>query len=200
MRPIVFVLFFAIFSTAIGVWVMNDPKQTFFKEEKTAATAPQKDGSVIPATTKTTRTIDATTKAINKLTERIKTLEKSSLKISKLEGEITKLQTQVNTIAKKEQLRVESGVLQAKKGSKSWKLANMFSKKRQLIKRLDFATPFQNPPKIILGITTLESLTEKTKLQASASKIDNSGFTITIETKSETRIGEVSINWAAFGS
>jgi hypothetical protein len=200
MRPIVFVLFFIIFSTAIGVWVMNDPKQTFFKDDKKTAVAPQKDGSYIPATTKTTKTIDLTARAIAKLKERIKNLENNSAILGKLEGKIAAQQSQLKSIAKIEQLRVENGVLQAKKGSKNWKLANMFSKKRLFSKRVDFPTPFKLPPKILLGITTIELLNEKTKLQTNAIKIDSSGFTITLETKSDTRIGEVSINWAAFGS
>ncbi|MBF0445983.1 MAG: H-type lectin domain-containing protein [Magnetococcales bacterium] len=201
MRPIVFVLFFLVFSTAIGVWVMNDPKQTFFKDDKKTAVTQQKDATDIPATTKTVKTIDATSKAITKLTERIQTLEENNSAILiKLEEKIAAQQSQLNTIAKTEQLRVENGVLQADKGSDNWKLANLFSKKRLFSKRIDFITPFKLPPKIILGITTIELLNEKTKLQTSASQIDNAGFTITLETKSDTRIGEVSVDWAAFGS
>ncbi|MBF0381043.1 MAG: H-type lectin domain-containing protein [Magnetococcales bacterium] len=197
---------------------MNDPKQTFFKSDDKAVVTQTTKSTAIPATTKNAKTIDATTRSITKLAARVKELENQLAKfnstqftilktavgenssiINDIQGEVATQQSQLSTLAKTEQLRVENGIILAEKGSKKWKLANMFSKKRNFSKRVNFTTPFKQPPKILLGITTIELLNEKTKLQAKTSKIDKSGFTITLETKSDSRVGEVSVDWAAFG-
>ncbi len=75
----------------------------------------------------------------------------------------------------------------------------MFSKKRLLKQRIDFPHSFTAPPKVVLGITTIELMSVKTRLRVNATKTDKAGFTIHFETKSDTRIGEVNIDWTAFG-
>jgi hypothetical protein len=228
MRLVVFIVFFVIFSAATLVWIMNDPDMSSWKHSSVLSvvdnlTGQASDVPPVPLGNVKPKEVDPMVKALagiekrlSVLTTRFSKIEKGfvdrkkpqpGLRLEKIEETITeqesRLKSQQNEISvlkkKSAALRMENGILLSKKGDKNWQLANMFSKKRILQQRVNFATPFSTPPKITLGITTIELLNEKTRVRAQTSTIETTGFTLQLETKSETRIGEISINWAAFG-
>ncbi|MBF0184612.1 MAG: H-type lectin domain-containing protein [Magnetococcales bacterium] len=94
-------------------------------------------------------------------------------------------------------LQTENGSLIAKKGDNNWKLTDIFARQRQFRQRITFTQPFAQPPKIMLGITLLELPGEKLRLQARAEEIDRHGFTLLFESRSDSRIEEMQVDWFA---
>jgi preprotein translocase subunit Sec63 len=227
MRPIVFILFFMIFASASLVWVLNDPDMQSFRDGPIISTiagltAQENRADVTTAPKKMPKRVNplvALEKKLATLTARLLQVENRPIKSSddsrleKLEALINAQQAEINTqrteinaqraelvvLTQVEKLHIDSGFVLAKKSDKSWKMANMFSKKRNLERRVSFTSSFTAPPKVVLGITSIELLNEKTRFKARAVSIDSTGFTMQLETKSDSRIGEVSIDWAAFG-
>ncbi|WP_130470472.1 H-type lectin domain-containing protein [Candidatus Magnetaquicoccus inordinatus] len=95
-------------------------------------------------------------------------------------------------------LQMENGSVIAKKGDSNWKLTDIFARLRQYRHRVTFLQPFAHPPKIVLGITLLELPAEKVRLHSRAEEIDTQGFTLVFESRSESRIEEMQVDWFAF--
>ena len=211
MRPIVIFIFFLIFAAATMVWVLNDPQMKSWQEgpilstfAKLGGIAPsaEQPAPAVPVAIKE-KAVDPTAKLISALTERLNSLEADiKLQNAKIVAQQSLLATNRATITDLQKLptfRVENGFILAKKGEADWKLTNLFSKKRIFTQRVDFTTPFTTPPKIHLGILNLELITPQTRLRTIATNVDITGFTLEMESKSEEKIGEISVSWAAFG-
>ena len=95
-------------------------------------------------------------------------------------------------------VRIVGGAVLATKGDKAWKLADIFSRLRQLRRRIVFANPFVGPPTVMLSITLIDLTQEKVWFQIRAEAIDAQGFTLVLETRSDARVEEARIDWLAF--
>ncbi|MBF0095914.1 MAG: H-type lectin domain-containing protein [Magnetococcales bacterium] len=95
-------------------------------------------------------------------------------------------------------LQMDNGFVLVKKGDSNWKLTDIFARLRQFRQRVTFAKPFAQPPRIMLGITLIELPAEKLRLQTRAEEIDSNGFTLVFESRSESRIEEMQVDWFAF--
>ncbi len=224
MRPSVVILFLLIFASASLIWIANDPKMEAVRDGSIISGmvgGDEPDTSSKPATTKAKPqpALDAQTRRVVTLEESVSALGRRLSQVEKQlaasrdsdiikglqealaaqETAIAAQNTEMDALRKAAPLRIESAVINVQKGDKGWKLANMFSKKRLYRKRIDFATAFNAPPSIVIGISDIEFLNEKTRLRSSAVDIDVGGFTLELESRSDSRIGEVGISWAAFG-
>ncbi|MBF0447413.1 MAG: hypothetical protein HQL67_04355 [Magnetococcales bacterium] len=232
MRPIVFFLFFMIFSAAALVWIMNDPEMESWKEGPLSAFVTLFTGQSVgngesgvanPADEKPVsraelkqleRRITQLQSQLAQTRNNVKeTLSTGDPRLDNLELAVTahenrlQLQNQrqeqlgmeISTLRSVVGIRVETGVFVAAKMDKNWKLSNMFSKKRVLEQRVAFLTSFSSPPKILLSISGLELSNERGRISTTPIDIEEGGFTLQIESKSDTRVGEVSVSWAAFG-
>jgi hypothetical protein len=94
-------------------------------------------------------------------------------------------------------LQMDNGFVLVKKGDSNWKLTDIFARLRQFRQRVTFAKPFARPPRIMLGITLIELPAEKLRLQTRAEEIDMHGFTLVFESRSESRIEEMQVDWFA---
>jgi hypothetical protein len=202
-RPSVFALFFLIFSSALVVWFLNSSNLQHLRDSFNLSSEPKSTAikKITNEKSKTSKDHSATSllqKRLGNLESQVAIISDSS-RLDRLEATLAEQQLKLNLLKEVKQIRVESGAFLAKKGAKQWKLANMFSKKRVLKQRIYFPNSFTASPKVVLGITTIELTSEKNRLRVNATKIDKAGFTINFETKSDTRIGEVNIDWAAFG-
>ena len=112
------------------------------------------------------------------------------------ERTMTLFETQLSLLNKR-QIQVDSGFVLAKKGDASWKLTDLFSRLRQYRQPVAFKRAFSLTPKIMLGITLLES-GENVRLSVHAEQIHTHGFTLVFETRSDSRLEEVQVDWLAF--
>lgn len=139
---------------------------------------------------------------VSPLTERVETLEKERLLLPDLTQKLADMAGRLHALSQQQEAihRLESGTVVAKKTDSGWQLVELFSRLRQLRQRISFAQPFAHPPQVLLGITLLDLPGEKLRCHVRPEEIDPHGFTLVIETRSDTRIEEVQVNWLAFAS
>ena len=142
-------------------------------------------------------------KRIPPLAERISAMEVEQLKIPILEEQLQRIatiETRLNQLALLEKRigLLENGSVLAKKTDAEWTLTDMFSRLRQHRQAVVFSQDFPVPPKIMLGITMLDLPEEKVRFLARAEEIDTHGFTLVFESRSDSRIEEVQVDWLAF--
>lgn len=95
--------------------------------------------------------------------------------------------------------RLEHGAVSARQDDREWHLANLFTRSREFRQRVVFSRPFDQPPRVMMGIVMLDYNQEKIRFQASPVEIDALGFTALLETRAEERPREVRVEWLAFG-
>ena len=146
------------------------------------------------------------------LAKRVSTIEKQQHKLSILEEQLQHMAT-LETSLKQMETRLkhlatlekrislmENGTVVAKKRDTAWKLTDIFSRMRQYRQPITFSQPFSHPPRIVLGITMIDLPREKVRFLAYAEKIRKQGFTLVFETRSDSRVEEVQVDWLAFSS
>ncbi|MBF0453445.1 MAG: H-type lectin domain-containing protein [Magnetococcales bacterium] len=228
MRPIVIVVFFLIFSAATLVWIMNDPEMRSWKNAPVLSTIAKYSGQTstelpIPSPLSSARESagqqagvadEAIFQQLSLLQSHLARLEGTAnqtaqrdggrlealeLALTQQKAEIKAQKEKMERLKQGEAIRLDGGTLKVEKGDRNWKLSNMFSKKRVLEQKITFSTPFLSAPKVVLGLSTIELLTEKIRLSALPLSIEPTGFTLQLETKSDAKAGDVSVDWVAFG-
>lgn len=126
---------------------------------------------------------------------RIPILEERLQGMTALEARLDRLQ-----LLEKRVGVLESGFVLAKKRDAAWTLTNVFSRQRQYRRDVLFSRPFPEPPRIVLGITLINLPGEKVHFLARAEAIHVRGFTMVFETRSDSRVEEVQVDWLAFSS
>ncbi|MEO5330443.1 MAG: H-type lectin domain-containing protein [Magnetococcus sp. YQC-5] len=123
-------------------------------------------------------------------------------KLLSLEGQITERNPIAERLAALEaqgrMMRMDSGALSAKQDDKEWRLTNIFARTREFRQRVEFAKPFSEVPRVVMGIVLMD-FQEKIRFQASPEAIDLRGFTVLFETRAEERPKEVRVEWLAYG-
>lgn len=127
---------------------------------------------------------------LNTLKERLTRLEENN------EKSLTKQRVQILE-EEKERVYIEQGSVLAKSGDKNWKLANIFSKLRRYQQPIQFEQVFPIPPKVMLSISQIHFPKENTHFLSKASEITKTGFTLVLETRSDSRLDEVQVDWLA---
>ncbi|MBF0437920.1 MAG: H-type lectin domain-containing protein [Magnetococcales bacterium] len=122
-------------------------------------------------------------------------------RISSLEHQVEELKTLVVRLEGVESAvaRLESGAVSVRQDDGGWQLANIFTRVREFRQRVEFAKPFTQPPRVMMGIVMLDFNQEKIRFQSSAEAIDSKGFTVLFSTRAEERPREVRVEWLAFG-
>ncbi|MBF0178562.1 MAG: hypothetical protein HQM03_00905 [Magnetococcales bacterium] len=119
--------------------------------------------------------------------------------MAELDAMTKRLQEAEANATREPPLRLEQGSVAAKPEDREWKLANLFSRTREFRGRVAFASPFARPPQVMLGIVLLDVQHDKIRFHATPEAIDESGFTMLFESRSEERPREVKVAWLAFG-
>lgn len=137
--------------------------------------------------------------------DKIPILEEQLKKIAVLEEALKKmavLEARINRLALLEKKigLLENGFVLAKKSDAEWKLIDLFSRQRQYHRPVVFSQAFPVPPKIMLGITQINLPGEKVHFLTRAEEISTHGFTLVFETRSDSRVEEVQVDWLAFSS
>jgi hypothetical protein len=71
---------------------------------------------------------------------------------------------------------------------------------REVRFKLQFATSFQRPPHITLGISGMDSsCTQNLRFSLSTDLVTPEGFVIVFKTWGDTKIARASVNWSAIG-
>ena len=129
--------------------------------------------------------------------ERVPLLEKRIAALEQQQVRTAALFESKLSLSDQQHIQVESGSVLAKKGDATWKLTNLFSRLRQYRQPVTFKRAFSSMPKIMLGITLLET-SENVRLSVHAEQIHTQGFTMVFETRSDSRLEEVKVEWLAF--
>ena len=166
----------------------QDERIPLLIEKISTLEAQQREASILEAQQREASILEAQQRKIS-------TLEKQIKKITNLEARLSQLallEEKINLL--------ESGSVLAKKADKAWKLTDIFSKLRQYRQRVIFSQAFPVKPKVTLGIVLLDLPGEKVRFLARAEKIDPLGFTLILETQSDSRVEEVQVDWLAFST
>ncbi|MEO5348067.1 MAG: H-type lectin domain-containing protein [Magnetococcus sp. YQC-3] len=108
------------------------------------------------------------------------------------------MESRINQISRLH-TRLENGTAVVNKTDAGWKLLDLFSRLRQLRRRVPFAQAFTETPQVVLGITLLDLPGEKIRCQVHPEEIDPQGFTLVFETRSDARVEEMQVQWLAYG-
>ena len=176
----------------------QDERIPLLIEKISTLEAQQREASILEAQQREASILEAQQREASILEaqqRKISTLEKQIKKITNLEARLSQLallEEKINLL--------ESGSVLAKKADKAWKLTDIFSKLRQYRQRVIFSQAFPVKPKVTLGIVLLDLPGEKVRFLARAEKIDPLGFTLILETQSDSRVEEVQVDWLAFST
>ncbi|MBF0620356.1 MAG: H-type lectin domain-containing protein [Magnetococcales bacterium] len=133
-------------------------------------------------------------------------LEALSLRLTAMDSALkTQLNGMQNTISQlNQQIRltptIQGGAIIIKRGEMSWRLEDLFSRRRTYQRPVRFNTPFSNTPTVILGITMIESTSEEGRYSVHAKDITKQGFNLSFETLAELKPHESHINWLAYSA
>ncbi|MBF0153029.1 MAG: H-type lectin domain-containing protein [Magnetococcales bacterium] len=118
------------------------------------------------------------------LTERLTAAEESLATLQKSSGHA---------------VRLEGGSVQTSIQNMEWRLADLISGRREFRREVTFAAPFTTPPRVVLGITSLEVAEGQPRFGVTAQQVEVDKFVLVFETRAETRMREAQVDWLAFG-
>jgi hypothetical protein len=101
-------------------------------------------------------------------------------------------------------MRVENGKYSAGEFNERWSLAGSgFSHKRFFTDKINFAQPFENPPKVMIAISgfNISDVGESfnASLDVQAERITPEGFTVRFNAYDSSRIQGLTVDWLAIG-
>lgn len=102
-------------------------------------------------------------------------------------------------------MRIENGKYSAGEFNERWSLAGIgFSPKRIFTDKINFAQPFNNPPKVIIAISgfNISDVGEsfRASLDVHAERITTEGFTVQFVAYDSSRVQGLTVDWLAIGA
>ena len=98
-----------------------------------------------------------------------------------------------------EDMKIQSGYISAGNDDPKWQLLNGQGE-RPFKKRIDFKTPFDEPPTVTVSLSGIDSdKSHNLRIKVEAKDVDRNGFYISLLTWSATRVYRVWVQWVAYG-
>jgi len=102
-------------------------------------------------------------------------------------------------------MRIENGRYSAGESQELWTLGEgSFSRKRIFSDKIDFPQPFAGPPKVMVAISGLDIIDERSTSRKSfdvqAIRITTEGFTVQFTAYGDSRVMGLTVDWLAVGT
>ena len=102
-------------------------------------------------------------------------------------------------------MRIENGKYSAGEFHERWNLAGSgFSRTRAFRDKINFAQPFDNPPKVMIAISGFDisdvGESFRSSIEVQAERITTEGFTVQFNAYDTSRVRGLTVTWLAIGA